>query len=61
MRLKMIFSKMYQATFYVVFVVSIVLLSICGILTLFKMLQSYVIAGPISAMMDVIGTVFKSV
>ena len=54
MYLKMLFSKMYIATLYIVFVVSIVLLSICGMLTLFKMLQSYVIAGSIASMMDVI-------
>ena len=54
MRLKMLFSKIYLAALYIVFVVTIVLLSICGILTLFKMLQSYVIAGSITSMMDVI-------
>ena len=50
----MLFSKIYLAALYIVFVVTIVLLSICGILTLFKMLQSYVIAGSITSMMDVI-------
>ena len=54
MYLKMFFSKIYLATLYIVFVVSIVLLSICGMLTLFKMLQSYVIAGSIASMVDVI-------
>ena len=54
MWLKMLFSKIYLAALYIVFVVTIVLLSICGILTLFKMLQSYVIAGSITSMMDVI-------
>ena len=54
MCLKMLFSKIYLAALYIVFVVSIVLLSICGILTLFKMLQSYVIAGSIASTMDVI-------
>ena len=54
MCLKMLFSKIYLAALYIVFVVTIVLLSICGILTLFKMLQSYVIAGSITSMMDVI-------
>ena len=38
MWLKMLFSKIYLAALYIVFVVTIVLLSICGILTLFKML-----------------------
>ena len=50
----MLFSKIYLAALSIVFVVTIVLLSICGILTLFKMLQSYVIAGSITSMMDVI-------
>ena len=54
MYLKMLFCKMYIATLYIVFVVTIVLLSICGILTLFKMLQSYVIAGSTTSMTDVI-------
>ena len=54
MYLKMLFSKIYLAALSIVFVVTIVLLSICGILTLFKMLQSYVIAGSITSMMDVI-------
>ena len=54
MWLKMLFSKIYLAALSIVFVVTIVLLSICGILTLFKMLQSYVIAGSITSMMDVI-------
>ena len=54
MWLKMLFSKIYLVALYIVFVVTIVLLSICGILTLFKMLQSYVIAGSITSMMDVI-------